>query len=445
MHVTIPYSSGTVETVIVEGQEFDLPVPVYPSSGEITNPGEIAISTLDGYEAICIKSDQNENVLFSDDAANQTKLSSWYNSANGGLSLAQNNDNGPVLSLSEGVPLANQPIMIFDSSNSNSSTTLYLTDYEGKTVDENGYSLTPFRDSEPCAVYNYTTDLPGNLNEMKDIRFSIKPDGSNTTYELTIDNGADIRFLPNVEHVFLCDCVHGLENLEAVVIPIPGSGLTRVYCVKQRFASDITASFADSSQTGCYAVASHAEGSHSTTFAVGSHAEGHNNNNDPSLSGLTTGNFSHCEGTQNQALAPASSVHNIQAYTDSAATASSVYGFKNGVTEVGEFACGQSNASNDAFETKLFSVGDGICIDTGDITPTPTFQAAQCTPHSVFKILSGSTSGNTYYYPSFDLRKNTNTDNSVTRNLVITATVGGGDPQTKTLDEWYEFLTNGGN
>ena len=425
MHVTIPYSSGTVETHIADGQEFVVEVPTYPSSGEITNPGEIAISTLDGYEAICIKSDQNENVLFSDDATNQTKLSSWYNSANGGLSLAQNNEHGPVLSLSEGVPLTNQPIIKLNDS---PRTTLYLTGYEGKTV-ENVYSLTPFKDSEPCAVYNYTSNLPDNLSEMKDIRFSIKPDDSNTTYELTIDNGADIITFPD-KYAFFCDCVHGLENLEAVYVPILG---INGYSVKQRFVSDMTASFAESSETGCHAVASHAEGSNSTTFAVGSHAEGHNTSVD--------GKFSHSEGYQSNALGLCSSAHNRLTNTNPSATASSVYGFQNSVVNSGEFACGEEKEYN-GNDGRLFSVGDGICIDQGDITPnTPMFQLPQCTPHSVFKILMDGKGDNAYYYPLFDL---SSTSAIVTRNLVITATVGG-DKQTKTLDEWYTYLTNGDN
>lgn len=442
MHVTIPYSSGTVETVVTQDGEFDLLVPLYPSSGEITNPGEIAISTLDGYEAICIKSDKNENVLFSYDAANQTKLSSWYNSANGGLSLAQNNDNGPVLSLSEGVPLNNQTIITYRK---DEYMTLYVFGYEQVAVD--GHSLTPFKDSESCAVYKFTDNLPDNLNEMKDIKFNVKSDKHATkTFELTIDNGTDIRKLQNQSYnAFFCDCIHGLENVESADILIPGSGRTPAYPIKQLVVSDITASFADSSQTGCHAVASHAEGSNSTTFAVGSHAEGHNNNNsdDPYTSGLTTGKFSHCEGTQNQALAPASSVHNAQTYAHSAATGSSVYGFKTSVSNEGEFACGEEKENNIvATAGRLFSVGDGICIDNTPIM----FQAAQqCTPHSVFKILKGDDENNPYYYPLFDL---SSASVNITRDLVIKATVTvNNEPTTltKTLGEWYEFIINGGN
>jgi hypothetical protein len=422
MHVTIPYSSGTVETVIIDKEQVVVPVPVYPSSGEITNPGEIAISTLDGYESICIKSDQNENVLFSDDAANQLKLSSWHNSTNGGLALAQNNKNGPVLSLSEGVPLANQAIIELEH---NKRTTLYLTGYEGK-VDESGYSPTPFKDSEPCAVYNYQTNLPDNLNEMKDIRFNIKPEGSNATYELTIDNGTDIKTVPNVDHVFLCDCVHGLENVEPVndhILDISG------YCIKQKFVSDITASFANSGETGCRAVASHAEGSNSSTFAVGSHAEGYNTS--------SHGEFSHSEGFESNTSGLCSSAHNGQTSTDSAATGSSVYGYQNAVLNLGEFACGTNNGYN-LLEGWLLSVGDGMCINQGDTTPT--IQASLCPPHSIFKILFDERDA--YYYPLFDL-SSAITGNSITRNLVITATIGN-DKLTKTLYEWYDYITNGG-
>lgn len=429
MHVTIPYSSGTVETVVTIDGEFDLPVPVYPSSGEITNPGEIAISTLDGYEAICIKSDQNENVLFSDDATNQTKLSSWYNSANGGLSLAQNNDNGPVLSLSEGVPLSNQPIL--EDHKSGNTATLFVTGYGME-----GYSLTPLKDSESCVVYGYQDDLPYNLSVMDDIKINVLINKS-TTLELTIDNGTDIRKLQSATHKgFLCDSIHGLENVQPKQIHT-GSSFTGEtvpgYELKYTVSGDITASFADSSQTGCYAVASHAEGSHSTTFAVGSHAEGHNTSVD--------GKFSHSEGYQSNASGLYSSAHNNLTSTNPSATGSSVYGFHNSVVNLGEFACGEEKEYN-GNDGRLFSVGDGICIDQGDTTPnTPMFQLPQCTPHSVFKILSGGTSGNAYYYPLFDL---SSTSAIVTRNLVITATVGG-DKQTKTLDEWYTYLTNGGN
>ena len=433
MHVTIPYSSGTVETVMVENQEYDLLVPVYPSSGEITNPGEMAISTLDGYEAICIKSDQNENVLFSDDAANQIKLSLWYNSADGGLSLAQNNEHGPVLSLSEGFTLDNQPII---KKSENKRLSLYLTGYKDKNIA--GYSLTPFKDSEPCAVFNYTTGLPDNLNEMKDIRFNVRPESASTSYEITINNGADIRTLK--DGVFFCDCVHGLENLEPVY-PSHAPGIpagTAAYELKQRIVSDITASFAGTASTVCRAVASHAEGSNSTTYAVGSHVEGHNT--------LTSdiGKFSHSEGYQTNALGLCSSAHNSQSSTNTGATASSVYGFLNGVTNVGEFACGQSNVA--ASSGMLFSVGDGTCIeDDYTPTPTPTFQAL-CTPHNVFKILFDDKGD--YYYPLFDL---SSTKNYITRNLVITATVtvdkqtNQTSAMTMTLYEWYDYLINGGN
>jgi hypothetical protein len=424
MHVTIPYSSGTVETVMVDKQEFDFPVPAYPSSGEITNPGEIAISTLDGYEAICIKSDQNENVLFSNDAANQAKLSSWYNSKDGGLSLAQNNEHGPVLSLSEGVALNNQPII---KKSENKSLSLYLTGYRKQSKD--GYSLTPFKDSEPCAVFNYTTDLPDNLNEMKDIRFNVRAEGASTSCEITINNGADIRTLK--DGVFFCDCVHGLENLEPSYLSIQGLPAgTAVYWLKDRIVSDITASFAVTTPTGCRAVASHAEGSNSTTYAVGSHVEGHNT--------LTSdiGKFSHSEGYYTNALGLCSSAHNSQSSTNTGATASSVYGYLNGVTDVGEFACGQSNVV--ASSGMLFSIGDGTCIEDVVYTSTPTFQAL-CSPHNVFKILFDDRGD--YYYPLIDIRDTSRG----TRNLVITATVGGGDPQTKTLDEWYTYLTSGGN
>lgn len=437
MHVTIPYSSGTVETVMVNTQEYDLLVPVYPSSGEITNPGEIAISTLDGYEAICIKSDQNENVLFSNDAANQAKLSSWYNSKDGGLSLAQNNEHGPVLSLSEGFTLDNQTII---KKSENIRLSLYLTGYEDKTIAINGFSLIPFKDSEPCAVFNYTTDLPDNLNEMKDIKFNVRTPGASTSHEITINNGADIRTL--MDGVFFCDCVHGLENLEpqypSHVPGIPAG--TAVYELKKPIVSDITASFAGTASTVCRAVASHAEGSNSTTYAVGSHAEGHNT--------LTSdiGKFSHSEGYQTNALGLCSSVHNSQSSTNTGATASSVYGYLNGVTNVGEFACGQSNVSNVvASSGMLFSVGDGTCIeDDYTPTPTPTFQAA-CTPHNVFKILFDDRGD--YYYPLIDIG-----DTGLgTRNLVITATVtvdkqtNQTSAMTMTLYEWYDYLINGGN
>lgn len=432
MHVTIPYSSGTVETVMVENQKYDLLVPVYPSSGEITNPGEIAISTLDGYEAICIKSDQNENVLFSNDAANQAKLSSWYNSKDGGLSLAQNNEHGPVLSLSEGFTLDNQTII---KKSENKRLSLYLTGYEGKNIA--GYSLTPFKDSEPCAVFNYTTDLPDNLNEMKDIKFNVRTPGASTSHEITINNGADIRILRDGRE-FFCDCVHGLENLEPQY-PSYAPGIpagTAAYELKKPIVSDITAIFAGTASTGCRAVASHAEGSNSTTCAVGSHAEGHNTN----MLTSDIGKFSHSEGYQTNALGLCSSAHNGQSSTNTGATASSVYGFLNGVTNVGEFACGQSNVSNVvASSGMLFSVGDGTCIeDDYTPTPTPTFQAI-CTPHNVFKILFDDRGD--YYYPLIDIGDT----GRGTRNLVITATVGGGDPQTMTLYEWYDYLINGGN
>lgn len=436
MHVTIPYSSGTVETVMVENQKYDLLVPVYPSSGEITNPGEIAISTLDGYEAICIKSDQNENVLFSNDAANQAKLSSWYNSKDGGLSLAQNNEHGPVLSLSEGFTLDNQTII---KKSENKRLALYLTGYEGKNIA--GYSLTPFKDSEPCAVYNYTTDLPDNLNEMKNIKFNVRNPGASTSHEITINNGADIRILHDGKELF-CDCVHGLENLEpqypSHVPGIPDG--TAAYELKKPIVSDITAIFAGTASTVCRAVASHAEGSNSTTYAVGSHVEGHNT--------LTSdiGKFSHSEGYYTNALGLCSSAHNSQSSTNTGATASSVYGFLNGVTNVGEFACGQSNVSNVvASSGMLFSVGDGTCIeDDYTPTPTPTFQAI-CTPHNVFKILFDDRGD--YYYPLIDIGDT----GRGTRNLVITATVtvdkqtNQTSAMTMTLYEWYDYLINGGN
>lgn len=436
MHVTIPYSSGTVETVMVENQKYDLLVPVYPSSGEITNPGEIAISTLDGYEAICIKSDQNENVLFSNDAANQAKLSSWYNSKDGGLSLAQNNEHGPVLSLSEGFTLDNQTII---KKSENKRLALYLTGYEGKNIA--GYSLTPFKDSEPCAVFNYTTDLPDNLNEMKDIKFNVRTPGASTSHETTINNGADIRILHDGKELF-CDCVHGLENLEpqypSHVPGIPDG--TAAYELKKPIVSDITAIFAGTASTVCRAVASHAEGSNSTTYAVGSHVEGHNT--------LTSdiGKFSHSEGYYTNALGLCSSAHNSQSSTNTGATASSVYGYLNGVTNVGEFACGQSNVSNVmASSGMLFSVGDGTCIeDDYTPTPTPTFQAA-CTPHNVFKILFDDRGD--YYYPLIDIGDT----GRGTRNLVITATVtvdkqtNQTSAMTMTLYEWYDYLINGGN
>lgn len=436
MHVTIPYSSGTVETVMVENQKYDLLVPVYPSSGEITNPGEIAISTLDGYEAICIKSDQNENVLFSNDAANQAKLSSWYNSKDGGLSLAQNNEHGPVLSLSEGFTLDNQTII---KKSENKRLALYLTGYEGKNIA--GYSLTPFKDSEPCAVFNYTTDLPDNLNEMKDIKFNVRTPGASTSHEITINNGADIRILHDGKELF-CDCVHGLENLEpqypSHVPGIPDG--TAAYELKKPIVSDITAIFAGTASTVCRAVASHAEGSNSTTYAVGSHVEGHNT--------LTSdiGKFSHSEGYYTNALGLCSSAHNSQSSTNTGATASSVYGYLNGVTNVGEFACGQSNVSNVmASSGMLFSVGDGTCIeDDYTPTPTPTFQAA-CTPHNVFKILFDDRGD--YYYPLIDIGDT----GRGTRNLVITATVtvdkqtNQTSAMTMTLYEWYDYLINGGN
>lgn len=437
MHVTIPYSSGTVETVMVDTHEYDFLVPVYPSSGEITNPGEIAISTLDGYEAICIKSDQNENVLFSDDAANQAKLSLWHNSADGGLSLAQNNEHGPVLSLSEGFTLDNQTII---KKSENKRLTLYLTGYEDETMAIAGYSLTPFKDSEPCAVYNYTTDLPDNLNEMKDIKFNVRTPGASTSHEITINNGADIRILK--DGTFFCDCVHGLENLEpqypSHVPGIPAG--TAAYELKKPIVSDITASFAGTASTVCRAVASHAEGSNSTTYAVGSHAEG--------LNTLTSdiGKFSHSEGYQTNALGLCSSAHNSQSSTNTGATASSVYGYLNGVTNVGEFACGQSNVSNVmASSGMLFSVGDGTCIeDDYTPTPTPTFQAI-CTPHNVFKILFDDRGD--YYYPLIDIGDT----GRGTRNLVITATVtvdkqtNQTSAMTMTLYEWYDYLINGGN
>ena len=435
MHVTIQYSSGTVETTIADGQQFDLPVPVYPSSGEITNPGEIAISTLDGYEAICIKSDQNENVLFSDDAANQTKLSSWYNSANGGFSLAQNNDNGPVLSLSEGVPLANQPIL--EDRKSGNTATLYVTGYDI------GYSLTPLKDSESCVVYGYQDDLPHNLSVMDDIKINVVIDKrTETTLELTIDNGTGIKKLQSrLYKGFLCDSIHGLENVPETQISTGTSitgGTVPGYELKYTVSGNITASFADSSQTGCYAVASHAEGSHSTTFAVGSHAEGHNTS--------TYGKFSHCEGANNEASGLCSSVHNWGTTSNDSATGSSVYGFNNSVSNEGEFACGEEKEY--AIDGRLFSVGDGICIDQGDNTPIMFQAAAQCTPHSVFKILFDEKDG--YYYPLFDL---SSTNNYITRNLVIKATVEGSG-LTKTLDEWCLYLIdraanlaliNGGN
>lgn len=430
MHVTIPYSSGTVETVVTMDGEFDLPVPVYPSSGEITNPGEIAISTLDGYESICIKSDQNENVLFSDDAANQTKLSSWYNSANGGFSLAQNNDNGPVLSLSEGVPLANQPILI-DHDNSGNTATLYVTGYGME------YSLTQLKDSESCVVYGYQDDLPHNLSVMDDIKINVVIDKrAGTTLELTIDNGTGIRKLQSTLHKgFLCDSIHGLENVPPRQIITGGSftgDTVLAYDLKFTVSGNITASFADSSQTGCFAVASHAEGSHSTTFAVGSHAEGHNTS--------TYGKFSHCEGTNNEASGLASSMHNATISTEPSATGSSVYGYHNSVSNEGEFACGEEKEyTNDG---RLFSVGDGICIDQGDNTPIMFHAAAQCTPHSVFKILFDER--DEYYYPLFDL---SSANNYISRNLVIKATVTVNNRPTtltKTLDEWYLYLTNGG-
>jgi len=422
MHVTIPYSSGTVKTVIVEGQEIDLPVPVYPSSGEITNPGEMAISTLDGHESICIKSDQNENVMFSDDSANQMKLSPWHNSANGGLALRQNNEHGPVLSLSEGVPLENQPIIT-------NARTLHVA---GHQQEEIGYSLTPLKDSESCVVYGFSDNLPVNLSEMKDIKINVRAEKSGVV-ELSIRNGTDIiKSIPFQDNnAFVCDSIHGLENVPPIERHSGGSitGETfLMYQLKYNVVGDITASFAASSETGCRAVASHAEGSKSTTFAVGSHTEGFNTSGH--------GEFSHSEGYESNTQGLCSSAHNSQTNTDSPATASSVYGFQNSVINLGEFACGTSNGYN-VLDGRLFSVGDGICIDTGG---PPIIQTQQCTPHSVFKIIKGGDEGNAYYYPLFDISN----EGNITRNLVIKATVGGVE-QTKTLDEWYEFLINGGN
>ena len=432
MHVTIPYSSGTVETVITTDRNFDLLVPVYPSSGEITNPGEIAISTLDGYEAICIKSDQNENVLFSDDAANREKLGLWYNSKDGGFALGQNRGNGPVngpvLSLSEGVPLDNGPII------TGNTATLYVTGYEQEKVSD--CSLTPLKDSEICAVYGYEGELPYNLSDMKDIKLNISI-GRETTLELSINKGTDIRELQNATSKgFLCDSIHGLENVPPVQVG-DGSKTGQTftgYRLKYTVSGDITASFITKGELGCVAVASHAEGPNTTTYAVGSHAEG--------LFTSTSGQFSHSEGFRSSASGQCSSAHNLDSNTLSSATASSVYGYMNAVTNVGEFACGQSNAVSTVFEEILFSVGDGMCIDQGGHTE-PIIEAVQCTPHSVFKILrdtDDSNGSNTYYYPLIDVSDKGN----ITRNLAITATVGG-VKQTKTLGDWYNYLINGGN
>lgn len=439
MHVTIPYSSGTVETVITPDGNFDLLVPVYPSSGEITNPGEIAISTLDGYEAICIKSDQNENVLFSNDAANREKLGLWYNSEDGGLALGENRIKGPVLSLSEGVPLDNRPIII-DRKHGNTAT-LFVTGHE-MIPEEIGFSLTPLKDSESCVIYGYDGELPYNLSDMKDIKLNISI-GRDDTLELVINKGTDIRelqFTDPERKGFLCDSIHGLENVPPVQIgdgtmtgqTVPG------YRLKYTVSGDITASFTTKGEPGCMAVASHAEGPNTVTYTVGSHTEG-------MLTNAPCGQFSHCEGFRSSTSGQGSSVHNSESNTKTGATASSVYGYSNSVTNVGEFACGLANGFN-VLEERLFSVGDGSCLEYDDSDDPPTLQAtpAECITHDVFKVLMNGDGNNSYYYPFFDLSK----QEKASRGLVITATVTVNNQPTtltKTLGDWYNFLISGGN